>query len=74
VPCAACCTLRAISCVAAPCSSTAEAIAEAISDIWPIVVLISLIAAMDSSVAFCVPVICELISPGALAVGQRCHF
>src|SRR3981081_3433829 len=32
VPCAACCTLREISCVAAPCSSTAEAMVEAISD------------------------------------------
>ena len=31
VPCAACCTLREISCVAAPCSSTAAAIAEEIS-------------------------------------------
>ena len=32
VPCAACWTLREISCVAAPCSSTAAAMAEEISD------------------------------------------
>lgn len=32
VPCAACCTLREISCVAAPCSSTAAAIVEDISE------------------------------------------
>jgi hypothetical protein len=32
VPCAACCTLREIPCVAAPCSSTAAAIVEEISD------------------------------------------
>src|SRR5205809_672207 len=32
VPCAACCTLREISCVAAPCSSTADAIVDEISD------------------------------------------
>jgi hypothetical protein len=31
VPAAACCTLRAISCVAEPCSATALAIAVAIS-------------------------------------------
>src|SRR5260370_26588823 len=32
VPCAACCTLREISWVAAPCSSTAAAMVEDISD------------------------------------------
>src|SRR5450755_4027512 len=32
VPCAACCTLREISCVAAPCSSTAAAMVDEISD------------------------------------------
>src|SRR6478736_9661561 len=31
VPCAACCTLREISCVAAPCSSTAAAMVDEIS-------------------------------------------
>src|SRR5258706_11224516 len=40
-PRAACCTFRAISWVAAPCSSIAAAIAEAISDTRPIVPLIS---------------------------------
>ena len=44
VPCAACCTLREISCVAAPCSSTAAAMVEEISDSFSIVALISLIA------------------------------
>ena len=45
VPAAACCTLRAISCVAAPCSSTAEAMAVAISLISPMVAPIDWIAA-----------------------------
>src|ERR1700730_18296028 len=44
VPCSACCTLREISCVAAPCSSTADATVEAISDIRPMVSPISLMA------------------------------
>jgi len=44
VPRAACCTLRAISCVAEPCSSTALAIAEAISFISLIVAVIPLMA------------------------------
>src|SRR4051812_46352379 len=51
VPWAACCTLREISCVAAPCSSTAEAIVEAISDSFSMVPLISLIALTESWVA-----------------------
>ena len=48
VPWAACWTLRAISCVAAPCSSTAAAMVEAISDMPPMVSPISLIAPTDS--------------------------
>ena len=44
VPCAACCTLREISCVAAPCSSTAAAMVDEISDSFSMVPLISLIA------------------------------
>jgi hypothetical protein len=44
VPCAACCTLREISCVAAPCSSTAAAIAEEISASFPMVPEISWLA------------------------------
>ena len=44
VPSAACCTLREISWVAAPCSSTAAAMAEEISDSLSMVPLISLIA------------------------------
>src|ERR1700731_2071105 len=51
VPCAACCTLREISCVAAPCCSTAAAMVEAISDIRPMVSPISLMAPTDSCVA-----------------------
>lgn len=67
-PCAACCTLRAISWVAAPCSSTAAAIALAISDRRLIVALISLIAATESMVADCIPAICPEISSVAFAV------
>src|SRR3981189_17500 len=48
VPWAACCTLREISCVAAPCSSTAAAMVEDISDSRSMVPLISLIAPTDS--------------------------
>jgi hypothetical protein len=51
VPCAACWTLREISCVAAPCSSTAAAIAPAIFEMRPMVSPIALIAAMESRVA-----------------------
>ena len=48
VPFAACWTLRAISCVAAPCSSTAAAIVVAISLTSPIVRPMPLIASTDS--------------------------
>ena len=48
VPLAACWTLRAISWVAAPCSSTAAAIDPAISEMRPMVPPISLMAATDS--------------------------
>ena len=68
VPCAACCTLRAISWVAAPCSSTAAAMADEISDRRSMVEEISLIAPTDSLVAAWMPEICWLISPVALAV------
>src|SRR5258707_501948 len=51
VPCAACCTLREISCVAAPCSSTADAMVAEISDSFSIVPEISLIALTESWVA-----------------------
>ena len=47
VPCAACCTLREISCVAAPCSSTAAAMVEEISDSFSMVPLISLMAVTE---------------------------
>src|SRR5450631_3489472 len=58
VPCAACCTLREISCVAAPCSSTAAAMVEEISDSFSMVPLISLMACTDSCVAAWMPLIC----------------
>src|SRR6266700_1628596 len=58
VPCAACCTLRDISCVAAPCSSTAAAIADAISDSFSMVPEISLMAPTDSWVAPWIPDTC----------------
>src|SRR5438552_1421015 len=51
VPCAACCTLREISCVAAPCSSTADAIVEEISESFSMVPEISLMAPTESWVA-----------------------
>ena len=41
VPCEACWTFREISCVAAPCSSTAAAMVAAISEMRPIVPPIS---------------------------------
>ena len=47
MPWAACCTLREISCVAAPCSSTAAAMVEEISDSFSMVPLISLIAVTE---------------------------
>ncbi len=55
VPCATVWTLRAISCVAELCCSTALAIVEAMSEILPIVPPISLMAATDSCVAPCMP-------------------
>ncbi len=58
MPWAACCTLREISCVAAPCSSTAEAMVVEISASLSMVPLISLIAPTDSWVAAWIPVIC----------------
>ena len=51
VPCEACCTLREISWVAAPCCSTAAAIVEAISASRSIVPEISRIAPTDYCVA-----------------------
>ncbi len=68
VPCAACCTLREISCVAAPCSSTAEAMVDEISDSFSMVPLISLMEFTDSCVAAWIPLICWPISPVAFAV------
>jgi hypothetical protein len=58
VPWAAGCTLREISWVAAPCSSTAAAMVDEISDSFSMVPLISLIAFTDSCVAAWIPVIC----------------
>src|SRR5207253_2458270 len=74
VPCAACCTLREISCVAAPCSSTAAAIAEEISESFPMVPEISWMAPTESWVAAWIPVICCPISPVALAVCSASAF
>ena len=58
VPVAACCTLRDISCVAAPCSSTAAAMVDDISYSFSMVPLIAWIAVTDSCVAAWMPVIC----------------
>src|SRR5665213_1284389 len=74
VPCAACCTLREISWVAAPCSSTAAAMVDEISAIRPLVRPISLIAAPEPCVAAWMPVICWPISPVAFAVCSASAF
>src|SRR5882724_8104494 len=58
VPWAACWTLREISWVAAPCSSTAEAMVDEISHSFSMVPPISLIAFTESCVAVWMPVIC----------------
>src|SRR4030081_1920872 len=58
VPWAACCTLREISWVAAPCSSTAAAIVDEISDNFSMVPLISLMAFSETWVAAWIPLIC----------------
>src|SRR6476619_3326004 len=58
VPCAACCTLREISCVAAPCSSTAAAMVEEISDSFSIVAVSVKKTFTDSCVAAWKPDIC----------------
>ena len=74
MPWAACCTLREISCVAAPCSSTAAAIVDAISDSRSMVPLIAWIAFTDSWVAPWILVICWPISPVAFAVCSASAF
>ncbi len=68
VPTEACCTLREISCVAAPCSSTAAAMAAATSDSRSMVPPISWMALTDSCVADWIPETCAPISPVAFAV------
>src|SRR5258708_14295258 len=76
VPSAARCTFREISCVAAPCSSTADAMVAEISDIRAMVAPISLIAVTESLVADWMSAICWLISSVAFAVcsASRLHF
>ena len=70
VPCAAWCTFVAISRVAAPCCSTAEAIEVAISLIWPIVAAIAY--RLDGlCVDAWILLICTLISSVALPSGWR---
>src|SRR3977135_4709090 len=66
VPAAACCTLRVISLVAAACSSTADAMVVAISEIRPMVPPISLMATTESRVAACISAIWLLLSLGGL--------
>src|ERR1700694_4825635 len=65
---AAPCPFREISWVAAPCSSTADAIVAEISDIRAMVAPISLIAVTESLVADWMSAICWLISSVAFAV------
>src|SRR6266511_2998691 len=74
VPIDACCTLREISCVAAPCCSTAAAIVDEISDSFSMVPLIAWIAFTDSWVAAWMLVICWPISPVAFAVCSASAF
>ena len=66
--------MRAISWVAELCCSTALAIAEAMFEIWPMVPPISLMAATDSWVATCMPVMCDEISSVAFAVWLASDF
>src|SRR5450631_1483794 len=68
VPVAACCTLRAISRVAEPCSSTAEAMVVATPLISRMVSLMPPIAVAQSAVADCMAVTCPAISSVAFAV------
>jgi hypothetical protein len=68
VPCEACWTLEEISCVAAPCSPTAAAIAKDTSDSFSMAVEIPMIAETDDCVAAWIPEICSLISQVAFAV------
>jgi len=63
--------LRLISCVAAPCSSTAAAIVEVISEIRPMVCPISLIEVTASCVADCIPAICKADFLGRLSGLRR---
>src|SRR6266702_4328178 len=74
VPSAARWTLREISCVAEPCCPTEVEIAAEISEIRPIVVPISLIAATESRVADWMSEICWLISSVAFAVCSASDF
>nr|WP_315782592.1 MULTISPECIES: hypothetical protein [unclassified Bradyrhizobium] len=68
MPIDACWMLREISCVAAPCPSTAAAMADEISDSFSMVPEISQMARTDSCVAAWMLPICWPISPVALAV------
>jgi hypothetical protein len=68
VRCAACWVLRVISCVAAPCSSTADAIDVATELTSPIVPPMRLIASTASLVTFWMALICAEMSSVAFAV------
>ena len=68
VPLAACSTLRAISWVAAPCSSTAEATEVVISLIWEMIAVICSLTFTASRVASWMPATWPPISSVALAV------
>jgi hypothetical protein len=58
VPLAACCRFQEISCVAAPCSSTAAAITVEISDSFSIAPEISWMAPTEACVAVWMPETC----------------
>jgi hypothetical protein len=60
--------LREISWVAAPCSSTAAAMVDEISESFSMVSLMALMALTESCVAAWMPEICWPISPVAFAV------
>ena len=67
-------TLRAISCVAAPCCVTAAAMAPLMSPMARMVCSIAVIASIERAVARCMPAICAPISSVARLVWPASAF
>ena len=74
VPCAACPTLRTISCMAAFCCSTAPAIAPAIDWTWPMVEPVSLMTRTKSAVVAWMAAICCETSSVAYRPDHRWYY